>query len=149
MEILIEDSLIRQLEELYAIEKQCFKEEAFSKQQIAYLLTDYNSISLTAKYAGKVAGFIIGQIEAEGSTLVGHIITIDVLPAYRRKGVAQKFLQKTEALFRGRGIRECRLEVRVDNEAALALYGKLGYEKVAHLEHYYRTAHGWCLRKLL
>jgi ribosomal protein S18 acetylase RimI-like enzyme len=46
-------------------------------------------------------------------------------------------------------LRECRLEVREDNAAALNLYQKLGYKKVGKLEKYYGEAHGLYLQKTL
>ena len=42
MEIKIETAAIKLLDKLYEIEKQSFQKEAFSKQQIAYLLTSSN-----------------------------------------------------------------------------------------------------------
>lgn len=149
MEIAIEDASIQLLNELYDIERQCFKLEAFSKHQIAYLLTNYNSISLAGRANNELAGFIIGQIEIEQDVLVGHIITLDIAPEYHRKGVAQRLLQEIELLFKSRGITECCLEVREDNTAAVNLYQKSGYQKVAKLPNYYKTAHGLYLRKTL
>ncbi len=149
MEIKIEDASIRLLDELYGIEKQCFKLEAFSKKQIAYLLTDYNSVSLAARVNNELAGFIIGQIEIEQNVALGHIITLDIAPNFHRKGVAQKLLQEIETIFKDKGLKECRLEVREDNAAALNLYQKAGYREAAKLEHYYSNAHGLYLRKIL
>jgi ribosomal-protein-alanine acetyltransferase len=149
MDIEIKDASIRLLDELYEIEKQSFKLEAFSKQQIAYLLTDYNVVSLAARVKGELVGFIIGQIEAENNLLVGHIITVDVSPSYRRLGIAQKLLCEVEDFFKQKSIGECRLEVREDNAAALNLYLKAGYEKVGKLKNYYLTAHGLYLKKKL
>jgi ribosomal-protein-alanine acetyltransferase len=149
MEIDIVDASIRLLYELYEIEKQCFKIEAFSKQQIAYLLTGYNVISLAARVNGEIAGFIIGQIDIENNLPIGHILTIDVAPRHHRKGIAQQLLREIEDIFKAKGIKECRLEVREDNAAALNLYLKAGYKKVAKLENYYPNAHGLCLVKNL
>ncbi|MDI6805699.1 MAG: ribosomal protein S18-alanine N-acetyltransferase, partial [Candidatus Bathyarchaeia archaeon] len=142
MSIVIEDASIKQLDELYKIETECFKKEAFSRQHIANLLTDYNGISLVAKMNDKIVGFIIGIIHMERNTLAGHILTIDVSPPYRRKGIAQRLLKKIEEIFKEKGVKSCRLEVREDNVAALRLYQKLGYKKIAKLEYYYGDAHG-------
>lgn len=147
--ISIEYATIRLLDELYQIEKQCFKREAFTKQQIAYLLTDYNSISFMAYMDGEIAGFIIGRIETENSHQIGHIITIDVASKFRRKGVAKKLIQKIEETVKQQGAKECRLEVREDNIAAISLYQMLGYIKIAKLENYYLTTHGLYLKKVL
>ena len=79
----------------------------------------------------------------------GHMLTIDVASAYRRKGIAQKLLQEIETLLKEKGISECRLEVRENNNAALNLYQKMGYTKIGLLEEYYGTAHGLYLKKCL
>jgi ribosomal-protein-alanine N-acetyltransferase len=147
--IKIEDASIRLLDELYQIEKQCFNQEAFSKQEIAYLLTDYNSISYLARINDQIAGFIIGRIDIERDQLFGHIITIEVKTEYRRKMVAQKLLEEIEKTIKNKGVKECRLEVREDNTTAIKLYQKLGYKKIAKLENYYSNTHGLYLRKKL
>jgi ribosomal-protein-alanine acetyltransferase len=149
MELTIEDASIQHLDSLYEIEMKCFTKEAFTKQQIAHLLTDYNSIGLVAKVNGQIAGFIIGRIYVDEESLIGHILTLDVSPAHRQKGIAQRLLLEIEKIFKGKGVKECRLEVREDNIAAINLYRKLGYEKVGKLRHYYESAHGLYLRKAL
>ncbi len=149
MEITIEDLSLRFLDRLYEIEKQCFDEEAFSKQQIAYLIRDYNSIGLVARLDNEIVGFAIAGIEVRRNARFGHILTVDVAPAYRRKGIAKKLLTQIEDLFKQKDVRECRLEVREKNTAALSLYEKLGYKKVGRLEKYYGDAHGLYLRKIL
>jgi ribosomal-protein-alanine acetyltransferase len=149
MEITIADVSIKLLDKLYRIEKQCFEQEAFTKQQLTYLLTDYNTIRLAAFVNDEIAGFIIAHVDIERKAPFGHIITIDVTPTYRRQGIAQKLLQKTEAIFKNHSIKECRLEVREDNAAAINLYQKLGYKKAGTLRKYYGNANGLYLRKTL
>jgi ribosomal-protein-alanine acetyltransferase len=149
MTITIEDASITYLGELYQMEVECFKKEAFTKQQIAYLLTDYSSISLVAKEDGNIVGFVIGRIHAGKKSLAGHILTIDVSPTHRHRGIAQKLLEEIEKIFRNKGVKECQLEAREDNVAALKLYEKLGYERIEKLENYYGNAHGIYLRKTL
>ncbi len=149
MEINIETASIKLLDKLYEIEEQCFSQEAFTKRQISYLLTDYNAIPLVAKVDNVIAGFIIAQIEIDSSTMFGHIITINVASTFRRKGIASKMLQEIEVILKQKGITECRLEVREDNSAALKLYQKTGYQKAGRLEKYYGKAHGLYLKKTL
>ena len=149
METKIEDLSLKLLDKLYEIEKQCFNKEAFTKQQIAYLLTDYNAISLAARVDGEIAGFVIARVDIGRSTPFGQILTVDVAPSFRRRGIAQKLLREIEVLFKERGIKECRLEAREDNATALNLYQKLGYRKVGKLERYYGDTHGLYLKKTL
>jgi ribosomal-protein-alanine acetyltransferase len=149
MEIKIETASIKLLDKLNKIEEQCFDQEAFTKRQIAYLLTDYNTITLVAKAGSDIAGFIIAQIEIENNILFGHIITINVAPPYRRKKIASKMLKEIEDILKQKGMSECHLEVREDNTAALKLYLSNGYQKIGRLEKYYGKAHGLYLKKTI
>ena len=149
MEVKIEIASLKLLDQLYKIEEKCFDQEAFSKRQIAYLLTDYNTIALAAKTNSEIAGFIIAQVEVEENTEFGHIITINVTPNFRRQKIATKMLHEIENLLKQKGISECRLEVREDNHAAIKLYQTLGYQIVGKLERYYGTKHGLYFLKIL
>jgi ribosomal-protein-alanine N-acetyltransferase len=149
MEVKIETASIKLLDQLYQIEEQCFDEEAFTKRQIAYLLSDYNTIALVAKANMGIAGFIITQVEVEENEEFGHIITINVPPNYRRKGIATKLLCEIEGLLKQKGITECRLEVREDNNSAIKLYHKLSYQTIGKLDRYYGKKHGLYLKKTL
>jgi ribosomal-protein-alanine N-acetyltransferase len=147
--ITIEDASIQLIDEFYKMEQQCFQEEAFSKQQISYLLLDYNTVSLAARVEGELAGFIVARIDLVRNHPFGHIMTIDVSPSYRRKGVGQRLMVETEAIFKHKGVKEVRLEVREGNVAAIALYEKLGYKRISRLANYYGEAHGFYFRKVL
>jgi ribosomal-protein-alanine acetyltransferase len=149
MPITVEDASIKDLDKLYEIETACFKREAFTKQQMAQLLQNDNTISLVAKENGEIVGFIIGMLSLEDNVVIGHILTIDVCPSHRRKGVGIKLLQEIEKIFKDRKASVCCLEVREDNVAALNLYRKLGYRKIGKIEYYYGDAHGILLEKPL
>jgi len=149
MTVTVQDASVKCLERLYEIEKECFVEEAFTKKQIALLLTDYNSISLTARENGEIVGFIIGMIYPDEKAVNGHILTIDVSLSHRRRGIGQMLLQEMESIFTQKGVQACLLEVRVGNVAAIGLYHKLGYEEIGRLENYYGNAHGIYLKKIL
>ena len=149
MDLKIETATIKVLDELYALEDTCFDQEAFSKRQIAYLLTDYNTVALMAKVEGSIAGFVIAQVEVEENTEFGHIITLNVAPKHRHQKIATNLLKEIEGILKRKGITESRLEVREDNHAAMKLYKTLGYKTVGKLEKYYGTKHGIYLKKIL
>jgi ribosomal-protein-alanine N-acetyltransferase len=149
MKVKIETASIRLLDKFCEIENQCFDQEAFTKRQLAYLLTDYNSIGLVAKTDSDIAGFIISQVEIENDKPFGHIITINVASPYRRKGIGTQMLKEIEKILKEKGVNECHLEVREDNSAALKLYQKSGYQKIAKLKKYYGNKHGLFLKKNL
>lgn len=149
MTAVIEDARIRDLDRLHEIEIECFREEAFTKNQIAQLLKEYNCVSLVARIEGMIAGFIIGMIYVDRKALNAHILTIDVSPAYRRRGIGQMLIQEIEQIFRGKGVKASHLEVREDNAAAINLYRKSGYKNVGELKNYYGNANGIYFKKAL
>jgi ribosomal-protein-alanine acetyltransferase len=149
MTVTVQDASVKYLGRLYEIEKECFVEEAFTKKQIAQLLTDYNSISLIARENCEIVGFIVGMIYPDRKAVNGHILTIDVSPPHRRKGIGQMLLHEMEGIFAQKGVQTCLLEVREDNVAAIGLYHKLGYKDIGRLKNYYGNAHGIYFRKAL
>lgn len=149
MTVTVEDTSIRHLDRLHEIEMECFAQEAFTRKQIAQLLTDYNSVGLVAREDDRISGFIMAMIYVDRHALSGHILTIDVSPAHRRKGIGQMLLQEIEKIFKIKGVKTSHLEVREDNVAAISLYRKLGYRKIGRLKNYYGNAHGIYLKKVL
>lgn len=145
----IEKASIEHLDRLYEIEMKCFETEAFTKQQIAYLITDSNSVILVSRVKDEVVGFVIGKTYMDKKPAAGQILTIDVSPKHRRKGIGQRLLHEIEKTLKDKGVKICYLEVRENNFVALSLYQKLGYKRVGRLENYYGNAHGIRLRKAL
>lgn len=150
MSIVVQKASATDLDTLYMIEQQCFTTEAWSKRQIAMFLEALDSVSLTAKVGSRLVGFVIGLVNQYDEMKLGHIITIDVLPNYRRKGIGMALLKTIEEEFKSLDIKVCYLEVRESNLAALRLYRKAGYVEVERLENYYsRGGHGVRLEKTL
>jgi len=98
---------------------------------------------IVAKESGRIAGYIMCRIEVGlsnfglgGLIRKGHVVSIAVLPTYRRKGIAQALLNKSMEGMRFYKAKQCYLEVRVTNDAGVGLYKKLGFEVS-------RTVHGY------
>ena len=67
----------------------------------------------------------------------GEILRIAVSPAYKRKGVADAMMRALEIWVVSHGIKVVYLEVRADNEPAIALYKKNGFQVQGIRKHYY------------
>jgi len=145
----IEQASIEHLDKLCEIEMKCFETDAFTKQQIACLLTDSDSVILVSRVKGEIVGFVIGKTYMDKKPATGQILTIDVSPKHRRKGIGERLLQEIEKTFKDKGVKLCCLEVRENNIGALSLYENSGYKKVGRLENYYGNADGIRLRKVL
>lgn len=92
---------------------------------------------------GKIAGYIMCRIEVGlsnfglgGLIRKGHVVSIAVLPHYRRKGIAQELMNNAMEGMRFYKAKQCYLEVRVTNDAGVGLYKKLGFDVS-------RTVHGY------
>jgi ribosomal-protein-alanine N-acetyltransferase len=135
---------------LHKVERECFIRDAFTLDQITFLLENPDSFCLVALVNETVVGFIIGQTQDSSGTRIGHVCTLDVVTEYRRKGIGHKLVIELERLFKVKNVRDCYLEVDVENTKALSLYRKLGYTELERLRNYYsRGVDGVRLRKKL
>jgi ribosomal-protein-alanine N-acetyltransferase len=99
---------------------------------------------IVAEEDGKIAGYIMCRIEVGlsnfgfgGLIRKGHVVSIAVLPQYRRKGVAQALITRALDGMQFYKAKQCFLEVRVTNDAATSLYKKLGFEISRTINGYY------------
>jgi ribosomal-protein-alanine N-acetyltransferase len=70
-----------------------------------------------------------------------HINTLAVAPGSRRRGLATLLMRQVLADMWTEGARKATLEVRASNEAALALYARLGFQVTATRQGYYTNPH--------
>ena len=69
---------------------------------------------------------------------VADIMTLAVAPAYQRCGLGDRLLTELARRAVERGAASLMLEVRADNPAALRLYERRGFERVAVRRRYYQ-----------
>lgn len=86
-----------------------------------------------AECGAGIAGFIITEREND----LGHIITLDVAGAQRRRGIGTALLAAAETRMFEAGVRRVSLETATDNLPAVAFWQKHGYRTVAVLKNYY------------
>jgi len=105
----------------------------------------YSEAFLVAETNGKIVGYIMCRMESGVSSFglrwvkKGHIVSVAVLPPYRRQGVATQLLSHAvEAMANKYDAKEVILEVRVTNTPAISLYRKFGFTKIRDLRAYYR-----------
>ena len=82
-----------------------------------------------------LAAAIVGLVKTGGKT--ARIYSLAVDPACRGRGLAGILMTALARRVVRRGCHAMSLEVRADNEAALGLYQKVGFEVVARLPRYY------------
>jgi [ribosomal protein S18]-alanine N-acetyltransferase len=81
-------------------------------------------------------GFALARAVGEEAEL----LSMGVIPAFRRRGVARAIMEALACQAVQRGAREVFLEVGVDNPSAEHLYRASGFVEVGRRKNYYRRA---------
>jgi len=130
----IQTATWRDLFSLGALEKICFDDDAWPLLELLGVLAFPGIVRLRAIAEGEMVGFIAGDPRRSEKT--GWILTLGVLPEWRRKGIAQDLLDTCEQQMK---MPLVKLTVRRDNLSAIRLYEKLGYRQVDIWSRYYRN----------
>lgn len=143
-EFAIRDYRPADFESLWRIDQRCFPVGiSYSQQELNGFIAHRNAITLVAEFSKPgsasgdcIAGFVVAH--APGSKY-GRILTLDIVPEARRSGLGSRLMSACEERLRALGCKEVYLETAVNNEAALRLYRKLGYEVLRVLPEYYAS----------
>jgi [ribosomal protein S18]-alanine N-acetyltransferase len=136
----IRKATLHDFERIVEIEQACFyKNLAYNRRQLNYLLTKAHSTVLVETQKNIVRGFII--VLYRKGTKVAGIETVNVDPIHRKQGIAKDLLKTAEQIIRKKGITNIRLEVSTANKAALHLYESMGFKKTGFLKNYYLYNH--------
>jgi ribosomal-protein-alanine N-acetyltransferase len=99
---------------------------------------------IVAEENGEVAGYIMCRVELglsnfgfSGVIKKGHIVSVAVLPQYRRKGIGEALITEAMEGMRLYNAKQCFLEVRTTNTPAIDLYKKLGFQITRTIHGYY------------
>ncbi len=105
----------------------------------------YPNTFIVATIEDEIVGYIMCRMETGFSELgkwnitkKGHVVSIAVLPEYRKRGIGTSLILQAMKEMRNYGMRECYLEVRVSNQIAKNLYRKIGFKEVKTIQGYYR-----------
>ncbi|MBI2819608.1 MAG: ribosomal protein S18-alanine N-acetyltransferase [Acidobacteria bacterium] len=125
----------RDFPSLCRLDQMCFPPAiAYDPEEIAAALVQPHTFCVVAEQDEQVVGFILLNYRRT----VGHIITIDLHPDYRRRGLGSRFMKMAEQHLAELGVRRVVLEVATNNDAAIAFYRARGYSTQRILPHYYR-----------
>jgi len=124
--------------EISELEKVCFPEEPWSYEMVYddIVLNDRTTYLVAVNKESEeeeIAGYMgVWQILDEG-----HITNVAVAPKYRRQHIAENIIDEIINLTKENGIKSWTLEVRTDNDPAIALYEKMGFEIAGVRKKYY------------
>ena len=136
------------LQTLYAIDQACFPPGvSYSKSEISRFIARRGSRTWVAEAADEIVGFLIAGRESKDA---GHIVTIDVVQDWRRKGVGRALMDAAEAWAVELGLRALYLETAEDNLTAQRFYEARNYSKFEKVERYYADgAAAWVMVKTM
>jgi ribosomal-protein-alanine N-acetyltransferase len=108
--------------------------EAWSSDELASSIAQPATVGWVVEEHGRVVGHILTAAACDA----GEVILLAVHPEHRRRGLARDLLGAAMSQWAERGVREAWLEVRADNEPAIALYRGLGWTDHGVRRRYYR-----------
>ena len=81
-------------------------------------------------------GRVLGTASLALLPKAGYVFAVGTDSAYRGRGIASRLLEQAHRATRDRGIRWTALDVESDNETAIRVYRRLGYEQTARFNWY-------------
>lgn len=122
---------LRDLLQLYRLEKRCFPLDSWPLVDILAALLLPRMVRLKAVDGVRMVGFVLGDRDRE----TGWIATIGVDPDYRQRGIGSALLVNVQEALQTRRFKLC---VRASNGDAIRLYQRYGYRVVDTWSRYYR-----------
>ncbi len=123
---------MNEIEAITKLERLCF-ENCWECSAITAQMNNPCCISVLWQEAGEAVGYALGNIVCDEAELY----RIAVVPTSRKTGTGTKILQRFIADCKKRGAKKIFLEVRSRNTAAVGLYEKLGFSRIAIRKGYY------------
>jgi ribosomal-protein-alanine N-acetyltransferase len=107
---------------------------SWTAARIARQIQHPESVVLSAKVAGELAGFAVMQFGYDSA----HLNLLAVEPAHQRHGIGRALLSWLEESARTAGTFAIALELRATSSAAYAFYNALGYRETSRAPGYYQ-----------
>jgi [ribosomal protein S18]-alanine N-acetyltransferase len=129
------DARRQDLEAMYRLDQRCFEPGiAFTRAQMAAFFDLESLQGVTTEVEGRLAGFAIGYLRRPG---LGGVLTLDVDPGQRRRGLGRALFVELLARLERAGASAVRLEVDVRNAPAIAFYRSFGFRRRRRMSNYY------------
>jgi ribosomal-protein-alanine N-acetyltransferase len=137
---------------MYALDLVCFEPVfQFSRRAMRSFAETPGAVTVLAETQrelanseSELAGFCLTQLEDR----TGYVVTLDVAPAWRRRGLASRLMAEVESKLHSIGAEEMELHVFTGNAGAIRFYEKFGYTQTGMAENFYaRGLHAFLYRK--
>lgn len=126
------------LEKIYLVDRQSF-EPVWRQSRHQLAIARQEAIHATViERAGEVKGYQIST-DHDGD---GHLARLAVLPEARNQGLGQALVADVLARFRSQRIERVTVNTQAENFPSLALYRKMGFQRLADTYSVYQYEHG-------
>ncbi|MCC6285309.1 MAG: GNAT family N-acetyltransferase [Phycisphaerales bacterium] len=146
----VRPATLRDVPAILEIERTCFEtlDETFNKRQVKSLILNPRAPVAVAEIEGRVMGWSVGLTRQHRRSRSGRLYAIAVHPDAQGRHIGRLLAEHTLGELASQGIARIYLEVRQDNETAIALYHRLGFQVRRALPNYYGSGrHGWRMRR--
>lgn len=123
------------LDAIAGLENASFTTDRLTRRRIRALMASSSARLLVAERGGGLAGYVL-LLTRRGSA-VARLYSIAVAATEAGQGTGRRLVAAAEEAARGTGARVLRLEVRADNDRAIALYEAMGYRLIGERQRYY------------
>jgi ribosomal-protein-alanine N-acetyltransferase len=130
---LLRSATLADLDVVDSIEQVVFSMPWSRAALAAELVPHPRRFPLIAELDGEAVAYALAWIVADEL----HLVSIAVLPKFRRRGIADQLLLRLRQAALDAACSLMTLEVRAGNVGALALYGRHGFEMVTLRKGYY------------
>lgn len=128
-------AVIGDLSQLLDIEQACFEFDRLSRRSFVHFLKPGSHELLVLVENDNLVGYVLNLYR--NGTNLGRMYSIAVVPSARGKGYGERLLQAAEQSATAHHCVFMRLEVNVNNAAAIQLYERNGYRRIARVPAYY------------
>ena len=120
---------------LVSLDREYFPDTAWPAEQFRAEISGKTRNFLIAESEGEIIAYASAFLPSAGGVV--DLMTIAVHPDFRRQGIAHHLIAELENWAAELGADSMMLEVDIENQNAIALYTKLGYEKLNIRKNYY------------
>ena len=130
----VEEALPKVFKQFISLHNNVFPNTYYEGNEIIERLSDTNKLFVSMKN-DKLEGYVYVEVNPEFQE--ANIEFIATAENSRRKGVGERLLQKAiQYIISFQGMKEIELCLNTNNDRAMKLYKKVGFEEKACLQHY-------------
>ena len=131
----LRDFRMGDFEAVYRLDQACFEPGiAYARSELRRFLSLSTAQAVVVEVGGQIVGFAVGYLSVHQ---LGHVVTIDVAQENRGEGIGSALLTELLRRFEAAFVVEVKLEVDMENEAAIAFYERFGFGRKRRLPDYY------------